>query len=52
MSSPLRTQLLRQLCTEGDVEGIMERPAGTDDSAKRAREKWYVDKSIARVINR
>ncbi|KAF2423183.1 hypothetical protein EJ08DRAFT_682408 [Tothia fuscella] len=25
---------------EGDVEGIMERPTGNDDSAKRAREKW------------
>jgi hypothetical protein len=47
MSSLFRAQILRQLCAEGDVEGIMERPTGNDDSAKRAREKWYVDKSVA-----
>jgi hypothetical protein len=42
MSSPLRLQLLRKLCIEGDVEGIMERPTGSDETAKRAREKWWV----------
>lgn len=30
---------------EGDVEGIMERPAGKDESSKRAREKWYVEQT-------
>ena len=27
--------------TEGDVDGIMDRPEGNSEQDQRAREKWY-----------
>jgi hypothetical protein len=30
------------MTTEGDVDGIMERPHGSSEQDQRAREKWYV----------
>lgn len=31
----------RLIFTEGDVDGIMDRPEGNSEQDQRAREKWY-----------
>ena len=36
---------------EGDVDGIMQRPEGTNDEDQRAREKWFVTQHIKRYIS-
>ncbi|KAF1938362.1 hypothetical protein EJ02DRAFT_446870 [Clathrospora elynae] len=36
----LRLYGLYKQAMEGDVEGIMQRPTGTDEASQRAREKW------------
>ena len=37
--------------TEGDVDGIMERPEGGGDEVQRAREKWYYPTSTRQITN-
>jgi len=52
MHSPLGIRVLKKLCVEGDVEGIMERPQGNDEANKRAREKWdawHAQSSLSRT---
>jgi len=49
MLSPLAVRVLRKLCSEGDVEGIMDMPMGNDEASKRAREKWYAIYNLRRL---
>lgn len=41
----------RLITTEGDVDGIMERPSGSSEQDQRAREKWYVMVSVSSQLN-
>lgn len=39
------------ICAEGDVEGVMDRPIGNTPEVHAECEKWYVNAAQLRTLN-